>query len=104
MNLLENIKRLKWLRTHFRRSFNGADGKLTEDGRAVLAELRRFCYGAKPTIKQGADGRIDPYASIAAAGRQEVYMRIVSMLNLDDTDLVFLEKQARKMESEAANG
>lgn len=104
MNWLENIKRLKWLRTHFRRTFNGPDGKLTEDGRAVLVELRRFCYGSKPTIKMGSDGRIDPYASIAAAGRQEVYMRVVSMLNLDDTDLAFLEKRAREMGSEVANG
>lgn len=104
MNLVENIRRIKWLRTHFRRCFNGGDGKLTEDGRAVLTELRRFCYGAKPTIKMGADGRIDPYASIAAAGRQEVYMRVVSMLNLDDTDLAFLERQARKLDPEVANG
>lgn len=102
MNFIENIKRIRWLRTHVRRCFNGENGKLTPDGRAVLTELRRFCYGAKPTIKMGSDGRIDPYASIAAAGRQEVYMRIVSLLNLDDTDLAFLEKQARNQE--VANG
>lgn len=84
-------------------TFNGPDGKLHNDGRKVLNELRRFCYGNRPTIKQGADGAIDPYASIAAAARQEVYLRIVSMLDLDDADLAFLERRANTQD-EVANG
>jgi hypothetical protein len=91
------IARLWTLRTAFRRTFLQADGKPNHDQRLVLEELRRFCYGAKPTIKQGPQG-VDPYASIAAAARQEVYQRVMSMLNVDDADLHFM---AKNMESTA---
>jgi hypothetical protein len=87
------------LRGATRRCFLGKDGRPTNDGTVVLAELRRFCYGSRPTIKAGANG-VDAFASIAAAARQEVYFRITSMLNLDDSDLHALEKRAQ-MEDEA---
>lgn len=91
MSARDYIARLWTLRGAFRRTFLQADGKPNDDARTVLTELRRFCYGAKPTLKQGPQG-LDPYASIAAAARQEVYMRITSYLNLDDTDLQLMEK------------
>lgn len=93
--LRDQIRRLWGLRTAFRRTFNGPDGTPHEDGAAVLAELRRFCYGSRPTIKMGSDGRVDPYACIAAASRQEVYQRILSMLRLDDSDLRDMERRAQ---------
>lgn len=99
MSPLEYLSRLRWLRTHFRRTFNGPDGKPHEDGRRVLAELRRFCYGAKPTIKVGSSGVVDPYASIAASARQEVYFRVLDLLRLDDSDLVLMEKRVQQQES-----
>jgi hypothetical protein len=85
------IARIWTLRGAFRRTFLQANGKPNDDQRTVLAELRRFCYGDKPTLKQGPNG-LDPYASIAAAARQEVYMRIAGYLTLDDSDLQLLEK------------
>ena len=91
MSARDYIARIWTLRTAFRRTFNGPDGKPHADGRMVLEELRRFCYGAKPTITQGPQG-LDPYASVAAAARQEVYFRILSMLNLDDSDLNLMAK------------
>lgn len=91
MSARDYIARLWTLRGAFRRTFLQADGKPHADARTVLQELRRFCYGNRPTIKQGPQG-LDPYASIAAAARQEVYMRITSYLNLDDTDLQMMEK------------
>jgi hypothetical protein len=91
MSVRDYIARLWTLRGAFRRTFLQADGKPNDDARVVLAELQRFCYGAKPTIKRGVSG-IDPYASIAAAARQEVYMRITSYLNLDDSALQLMEK------------
>ena len=99
MNFTAHIARLWSLRTAFRRTFHGANGKPHEDGRVVLSELRRFCYGAKPTIKTGLDGRIDPYASVAAAARQEVYQRILDMINLDDSDLRDMERRAQQQEN-----
>ena len=95
MSAFDYIARLWTLRTAFRRTFNGPDGKPHADGRLVLEELRRFCYGNRPTLKQGPNG-LDPYASVAAAARQEVYMRLTSYLNLDDTALQLLEKSIEK--------
>jgi len=91
----DHIRRLWTLRTAFRRTFNGKDGKPHGDGVLVLAELRRFCYGNKPTIKTGLDGKVDPFASVAAAARQEVYQRVTAMLNLDDSDLRDMERRAQ---------
>lgn len=92
MSLREHISRLWNLRTAFRRVFLGQNGKPTRDAEVVLLELRRFCYGAKPTLKQGAQG-LDVHASIAAAARQEVYFRVIDMLNLDDSDLRAMERR-----------
>lgn len=91
MSARDYIARLWTMRNAFRRTFLAGDGKPHADGRAVLEELRRFCYGNRPTIKQGPQG-LDPYASIAAAARQEVYLRITSMLNIDDADLHLMAK------------
>ena len=91
MSARDYIARLWGLRTAFRGCFLGPDGKTTANGRMVLEELRRFCYGNRPTLKQGPQG-LDPYASVAAAARQEVYLRVMSMLNLDDRDLHEMSK------------
>ena len=94
MNIREHIRRIRFLRQAFRHTFLGADGKpRNDDAVMVLAEIKRFCYGARPTLKTG-EGRIDPYASVACAARQEVWFRIQGMLNLDDSDLALMEKQA----------
>lgn len=87
------------LRGAFRRTFLQENGKPHADAVVVLAEIKRFCYGTRPTLKQAQNG-IDPYASIAAAARQEVWFRLASMLNLDDSDLHALEKRAQ-MEDQA---
>lgn len=95
MSARDYIARLWGLRGAFRRTFLQANGKPNDDARMVLAELQRFCYGNKPTLKQRPQG-LDPYASVAAAARQEVYMRITSYLNLDDTDLQLMEKNMER--------
>jgi hypothetical protein len=91
--LRDYVRRLYTLRGAFRRCFLGTDGKPTADGLEALAELRRFCYGARAALKTGANG-IDPYATVAAAARQEVFFRVMDMLNLDDSDLVALTRRA----------
>lgn len=94
------FRRIRGLRQAFRHVFLH-NGQPTNDAHIVLAELRKFCYGTRPTIKMDKDGRVDPYASIAAAARQEVYQRIVMMLNLNDRDIVMMEKQAQQGEADA---
>lgn len=86
MSVRDYIRRITAQRDAFRACFLSGDGKPTDDGARVLLELRRFCYGAKPTIKTGPQG-IDPLASVAAAARQEVYFRVMELLKLDDSDL-----------------
>lgn len=98
MTVRAYVRRIWGLRGAFRRVFLGLDGKPTADGEVVLAELRRFCYGGKPTIKAGPNG-VDPYASIAAAARQEVFMRITSMLLLDDRDIARMEELAQEKDN-----
>lgn len=89
MSVRDYIRRITRQRDAFRACFLSGDGKPTDNGVRVLLELRRFCYGAKPTIKTGPQG-IDPLASIAAAARQEVYFRVMELLSLDDSDLARL--------------
>jgi hypothetical protein len=101
MSVRDYIRRITGQRDAFRACFLGGDGKPTNDGAAVLTELRRFCYGNKPTIKTGPQG-IDPLASVAAAARQEVYFRVLAMLNLDDSDLQQLYKLDQQGESDAS--
>ena len=90
---IARVRRLRELRGAYRRVFLGQDGKPTEDGRVVLAELRYFCHGDRPTLKTNMSG-IDAHASIAAAARQEVFFRISKALNLDDGDLDRMERLA----------
>jgi hypothetical protein len=97
MSARDYFARIFTLREAFRRTFLQADGRPNGDQRMVLDELRRFCYGNKPTLKMGING-LDVHASIAAAARQEVYMRIASMLNIDDRDL---HEMAKNMEKSA---
>lgn len=97
MSARDYIARLWDLRGAFRRTFLQADGKPTTDARVVLGELRRFCYGQRSTIK--GVGKLDPYASIAAASRQEVYFRIMAMLNLDDSDIQQMEKNMEQYDA-----
>ncbi len=92
MSARDYIARIWNMRGAFRRVFLQANGKPNADQMLVLDELRRFCYGAKPTLKSGPHG-LDPYASIAAAARQEVYLRVMGMLNLDDTDIETMQKR-----------
>ena len=92
MSARDYIAKLWNTRGAFRRVFLSDNGKPNDDQRFVLAELKHFCYGGRPTLKMGPTG-LDVHASIAAAARQEVYLRISSYLNLDDSDLQLLEKR-----------
>jgi hypothetical protein len=76
-------------RSHYREVF-----KAGASADAVLADLQRFCFGNAPTIIYGAQGSVDPLASIAAAARQEVWLRIINHLRIDDAQLLKLKEEA----------
>ncbi len=103
MGVKDYVRRLFQLRTAFRACFLGADGRPTAQGEIVLAELRRFCHGNRPTIKSGLHG-IDSHASIAAAARQEVFFRITAMLKLDDSDINRMQELAAHQQGEDIYG
>lgn len=86
MSLIDRILRR---RSHYRAVFR--PGASTD---AVLADLQRFCFGNAPTIKYSAQGSVDPLASTAAAARQEVWLRIINHLHLDDAQLLKLREEA----------
>jgi hypothetical protein len=90
---IARIRRMRDLRGAYRRLFLDGAGKPTADARTVLAELKYFCHGNRPTLKSNMSG-IDVHASIAAAARQEVFFRIAKALNLDDGDLDRMERLA----------
>lgn len=63
-----------------------------QSGRVVLADLRRFCKAGEPPIVIASNGQTDVYATGMAAGRQEVFWRIVHHLHLDDAKLLELKE------------
>lgn len=86
LNLIDKILRR---RSHYRTVFR--PGASTD---AVLADLRRFCFGNSPTLMRSMSGQIDPLASVAAAARQEVWLRIINHLEMDDSQLLKLKEEA----------
>lgn len=86
MTLIDRILRR---RSHYRAVFR--PGRSTD---IVLADLQRFCFGNAPTIRYGGQGAVDPLASTAAAARQEVWLRIINHLHLDDAQLLKLKEES----------
>jgi len=89
--VIDYARKVLGVRRAFRLCFLGDNGQLTEHGETALAELRRFCYGNRPMVQTTMRG-VDPYATVAAAARNEVFQRIVHMLNLDDRDIVRMQE------------
>lgn len=78
-------QKLVWRRRDsYRRLFLDDRGGLLPDAEIALADLKRFCNGAKSSIRLGGDGNVDPYAMAVAEGRREVWNRINAYLYIDD--------------------
>ena len=80
-------------RMAYRACFMGEDGKLSQNGEIVMADLMKFCRSTKSTAQLTANGTIDPYATHLAEGRREVLIRIQSQLGISDMDLRDLAQQ-----------
>lgn len=57
------------------------------DVAAILADLRQFCRADTPCVYFDKEGRIDTHMTALLEGRREVFLRIVSTLQLSDTEL-----------------
>jgi hypothetical protein len=80
--LLAKIRRRKYA---YRRMFLGENGDLTADGKAVLADLSKFCKATSSTaVVSPISQKVDPVASALAEGRREVWLRIMAHLHIDD--------------------
>lgn len=93
--LAQFIERKKRLRTAYRETFLGRDGKPHIAGGRVLAHLYRFCGMRDSAMRRDATGAVDPLALAYAQGQRDVYTTIQLHLNLDDSDLYQLDRAER---------
>ena len=66
---------------------------LSDDGRIVLAHLKRFSKYGKPPVAPGASG--DLFQIGRMVGRQETVQMIVEALHLDEKTLTNLQEDFR---------
>jgi hypothetical protein len=77
----------------YKRIFS-TEGKLTDDALLVLQDLMRFCHVNSPSVmvKPNGDG-VDPFATMVAEGKREVWNRIAYNLSLDFQAIQELRKK-----------
>lgn len=91
------IRRDRDLRLAFQRTFR-ANANVKEFSAPVLAFLKSFCHATQSVILEAKDGSIDPFAITRAAGRQEVWHEIRRYLELDENDLLELDRWLKMQE------
>lgn len=79
------IKNVLVRRSHYRKIFKD------ESGQAVLADLKRFCRGQSSPL-MASNGQSDVMGTGVAIGRQEVFNRIIAMINISDEQLTNLKE------------
>lgn len=93
----KTVRRLMRRRDAYRRIF-APSGELSSSAELVLNDLRKFCRGTSSTIVVSPiTGQVDPIASGVAAGRKEVWDRIIQNLHVSDADIY------RIMENDGTN-
>ncbi|MET0659133.1 MAG: hypothetical protein ABW110_13360 [Steroidobacteraceae bacterium] len=76
-------KRLAYVRT-----FCGDGDSPHEDGKRVLADLKRFCGINQGGIVISPVSRVvDSHATVYRAALRDAYLRIVGFLDLEETDI-----------------
>lgn len=76
----------------YQRVFLTDDGALNADAVVIFGDLKRFCHVDRSTVKVTAANTIDPLAMAMAEGRREVFMRMVQIMNLDESALSRLQE------------
>jgi hypothetical protein len=67
-------------RRNYRSTFN------TPQGKQVLADLKKVCMG------NGTPFSKDPYETALRCGRQEIFMRIITFINMKDDEIASLKE------------
>lgn len=77
-------------RTNYRAVFNDSP-----PARAVLADLRKFSRFTESTLVVSTTRQqVDPFATAVRIGRQEMFLRIINHLHVDDAQLIrMMEKE-----------
>jgi hypothetical protein len=86
---------LDWLLTKKRAycaALLDANGKPTRNGEVILSDLARFCSAHRPCVRLDKTGAVDPIASALVAGRNEVWLRLMEQLHLDEKYLTNLRE------------
>jgi hypothetical protein len=94
---LARVRRDAFLSRAFRKLLLDDAGKPTLEATDVIGHLRAFCFADVSTLRYDRNGRLDAVASAAAAGRQEVWLQFYFYLNLDDRDLVAIDREYQEM-------
>lgn len=82
----------------------------SEDGKQLLAELKRFCCLEEPTIMTSPATRvIDPYATIYNEGKRVVLLHMLRLAGLSYHDIervrsIDERETAKDIENEVYNG
>jgi hypothetical protein len=63
------------------------------EGKAVLADLKRFAQLPDAPVVRDLNGATDPLASARLIGRQEVVNRILAFVHIDDRTLFNLREE-----------
>lgn len=83
MSILRRLNpMLRWRSAAYRHTFNNPEG------RKVLADLRRFCRADRPTADVN-----NVQTTYLLEGRREVWLRILSHLNLTDEEVINLVEE-----------
>ena len=87
------VRRDMGLARAFRATLTGESGVPDPHQATVLAHLRAFCFADVSTIAFTPDGAADPVASAAQQGRRDVWLMIAFYLNLEERELVQLDRE-----------
>jgi hypothetical protein len=95
MNLMmARIRQVLWRSRAYKRLFMApGSNELSEDGRIVVAHLKRFARLGKPPASPGA--QVDMFQVGRMVGRQETVQMIVEALHLDERTLTNLQEDFR---------
>ena len=87
MSFVDRLQFLLKKRSHYRAVFQHPSA------RHVLADLKHFCRWGQNPMVLGSDKHTDLFATGVAAGRQEVFRRIIGHIEVDDANLLRLREE-----------
>jgi hypothetical protein len=88
----ELLTKLYNRRAAYRHAFLDGD-QMSKHGQAVLKDLAKFCRANDTVLQLSPVTRtIDPLATAQAAGRREVFLRIMWHLKLTESDMIALKE------------